>query len=112
MRLVALGVTAALVAAASTGCERGSSPIVVRIVHRERNAGVYSPSVVRIEAGGEVTWVETDRLLVHTATATAGSFGSSFLSYGQRYTVRFNAPGVYAFFCRIHPTMRGRVVVR
>ncbi len=52
-----------------------------------------------------------DPTKLHTVTARDDSFGSAFLSQGQRYTVRFNQPGVYRYFCDIHPTMVGQVDV-
>ena len=31
---------------------------------------------------------------------------------GQRFSRTFDAPGTYAYYCEIHPHMRGQIVVR
>ena len=68
------------------------------------------PAVLQVAAGTTVTWVEHDTRL-HTVTARDDSFGSWFLGDGQRYTVRFNRPGAYRYFCDVHPSMVGEVDV-
>ncbi len=40
-----------------------------------------------------------------------GSFNSGFLAPGQSFTLTFTDPGVYPYFCHIHPGMNGVVVV-
>ena len=100
--LVALTITAA------GGCT--GSPAPRDYTDTITRAG-YNPSVLHIYAGDTVTWINEDPNLLHTVTARDDSFGSGFLGDGQRYTVRFNRPGTYRYFCDIHPSMVGEVDV-
>jgi Cupredoxin-like domain len=58
-----------------------------------------------------VRWTNADAA-PHTVSAKAGAFGSTSLGKGQRYTHVFAQPGRFEYFCAIHPTMKGAVVVR
>ena len=47
------------------------------------------------------------------ATVAAGeSFNSGFLVPGDSFTLTFSDPGVYPYFCHIHPGMNGIVVAQ
>jgi hypothetical protein len=70
----------------------------------------YTPDDVVIHAGDTVVWRNDDRT-VHTVTASRGEFISGSMRAGQSYTVRFNTPGVYPYFCEPHEFMRGTVSV-
>jgi plastocyanin len=70
----------------------------------------YSPSPLRIRAGSTVTIVNRDTA-PHTATDDGGRWDTGALSQGQSATVTFDTPGTYTYFCTLHPTMKGRVVV-
>ncbi len=98
----------ALIVTAAGGC--GASPPVHDHAVTITGAG-YIPSVLHINAGDTVTWINEDADRLHTVTARDDSFGSWFLGDGQRYTVRFNRPGTYRYFCDIHPSMVGEVDV-
>ena len=95
------------------GCSHSSkaATVTVDIVGDPTRGGAYQPETLTIRAGTTVSWIERDTRL-HTITANDNSFGSAFLGSDQRYTVRFNKPGTYAYRCTIHPLMTGTVVVR
>lgn len=76
----------------------------------------YSPNPVIIHAKDSVVWVNEDDV-VHTVTSGA-SFdspdrGKEFDSglFGGSYTHLFDKPGIYNYFCQIHPTMIGKIIV-
>lgn len=71
---------------------------------------VYEPDPVTIEAGGKVTWLNQDAA-PHTATADDGSFDTGTIEQGKVRSESFKQPGTYAYFCEIHPDMRGTVEV-
>ena len=49
----------------------------------------------------------------HTVTSTDGAaLDSPRLGQGGRYAFTFRRAGTYAYLCAVHPSMRGRVVVR
>ena len=94
------------------GCTGGPPPTAsVEIIGDPAAGGAYKPAVLDVAPGTTVAWVELDTRL-HTVTARDDSFGSQFLSEGQTYTVRFNRPGVYRYYCAIHPDMAGEVDVK
>jgi plastocyanin len=71
----------------------------------------FSPMTVTVAAGAEVKWVNNDDI-PHTVRAVDGSFRSKALDTGDAFAFTFAKPGVYAYFCSIHPKMLGKVVVR
>ena len=98
---------------ACTSSSQSETKITVAItsLSETQPGGTYSPNVIHIHPGTEVTWIERDTTL-HTVTAQDGSFGSSLLKTGQTYTVRFNKAGDYHYYCEIHPEMVGEVIVQ
>ncbi len=77
----------------------------------------YSPNPIIIHAQDSVNWKNMDDV-VHTVTS-----GSSFNSpdrgqefdsglLGGSYTHKFMKPGIYNYFCQIHPTMVGKIIVK
>jgi plastocyanin len=77
----------------------------------------FQPDPVIIKANGTVTWTNKDNV-VHTVTSGDGfnsqDMGKVFDSgmLGGWYSHLFNATGTYNYFCQIHPTMKGKVIVR
>lgn len=71
----------------------------------------FVPSTIVVTAGQTVTFDNEDDD-AHTVTATDGSFDSKGLDTHQRWTHVFAKPGRYAYFCTLHPFMKGVVVVR
>lgn len=70
----------------------------------------YDPDPVTIEEGGKVIWVNRDAA-PHTATADDGSFDTGTIEQDKLKSESFKQPGTYAYFCEIHPDMRGTVEV-
>ena len=72
----------------------------------------FKPAHITIKRGTKVRWINKDTV-VHTATANNGrSFDSGLLRKGQRYTHTFKSVGKKGYFCKIHPHMKGSVVVK
>jgi plastocyanin len=70
----------------------------------------FSPNPLTIALGSTVTWTNRDGA-PHTVTADDGSWGSSTLGQGGTYSHVFTSPGTYTYYCAIHPSMKGTVVV-
>ncbi|WP_162139139.1 plastocyanin/azurin family copper-binding protein [Synechococcus sp. PCC 7336] len=72
----------------------------------------FKPASVTLQKGGWVTFVNMDAA-PHTATPEAGSqfMGTGRLRRGQSQIVEFPVAGVQAYFCEIHPSMQGTIVV-
>jgi plastocyanin len=76
----------------------------------------YDPNPIYVIANGTVIWNNKDTV-VHTVTSGNGfsdpNMGKEFDSglLGGRFVHKFNATGTYDYFCQIHPTMIGKVIV-
>jgi plastocyanin len=77
----------------------------------ELSKSCFSPAVVRVQAGDQVTWTNTDPD-VHTVTGVANSWGTDEkIGPDQSVSYKFDKPGVFPYFCYLHPSMAGAVVV-
>lgn len=74
----------------------------------------YDPSPIEVSAGDTVTWTNDDGV-AHTVTAgTPEAPGDTFdekVDAGASAEVTFDEAGTFSYFCAIHPTMTGEVVV-
>lgn len=68
----------------------------------------FNPATVDISTGDTVRWTNLDST-PHTVTGT--SFGSDTLNPGDSYEFLFTDLGTYDYYCEIHPTMEGTIVV-
>lgn len=70
----------------------------------------FTPENLTVPAGTRVTWRNTDGM-THTVTSDSGIFDSGNLSNNAVYSYTFDTPGVYPYFCRLHPGMTGTITV-
>lgn len=70
----------------------------------------YTPATLRVPVGTTIRWVNVG-VAPHSATANDGSFDSGFLDTGDRFDHTFTAPATIPYFCSIHPSMTGVIVV-
>ena len=69
----------------------------------------FTPSILRVDPGTEVTFVNKDPF-VHNIGATGwGMFED--MQWRDTFTATFEQPGIYPFACSYHPGMNGAVVV-
>ncbi len=71
---------------------------------------MFQPDSLTVPAGTTVTWVNRD-IVRHTVTSTEGLFDSGRLEFGGSFTYTFEEPGTFDYYCTIHPTMQGTVIV-
>ena len=71
----------------------------------------YAPRTVDVRSGGRVTWTNEDAV-PHTATDRAKGWDTGTLAKGASASKTFESPGTFAYYCTIHPSMTGTVVVR
>ena len=71
----------------------------------------FSPPTITVAAGTTVKWTNNDDI-PHTVRAVDGSFHSKAMDTDDSYAFTFAKPGVYSYFCSIHPKMVGKVVVK
>lgn len=71
----------------------------------------FGTTVTYVEPGERVTWTNRD-VVPHTVTGAASSWGDEgFLDNGEKVSYAFDEEGVYPYYCALHPTMVGAVVV-
>ena len=90
----------------------------------------YSPETLEIGVDEEVVWTNKDEGVHHTVTSGApGDNGVPGVSEGKRsnpdgafdgdlpdasaeYSFTFGEAGTFSYFCKVHPSMVGEIVVR
>jgi plastocyanin len=72
------------------------------------NHFAFHPPTLRIKRGGKVTFTNSQNV---THTASSGSFDTGRIAPGTSVTVTFDHKGTFAYHCKIHNFMKGKVVV-
>lgn len=75
------------------------------------NEMAFDPATITVKSGSIVRWVNRDSVIHSVVFSDTGINPSGALSASQSFSVRFTAPGTYAYHCGIHPKMLGTVVV-
>ena len=70
----------------------------------------FYPAVIKVKKGSAVTWIQNDRM-THDVVSSDRLFKSQRLRQGQSFTQQFDQPGVYNYYCSLHPSMKGQVIV-
>ncbi len=71
----------------------------------------FTPATLTVQRRDRVVWVNKD-LFPHTATATAKVFDSHEIPANGSWTYIARKAGEYAYGCSLHPTMKGKLIVR
>jgi plastocyanin len=80
----------------------------------------WSNKEVHIDLGEKVTWDWLGPDLAHSVTGISGNdlqwdsdphTDAPYHRAGYSYTLQFDEPGTYVFQCKLHPFVRGEVVV-
>jgi plastocyanin/uncharacterized membrane protein YozB (DUF420 family) len=66
----------------------------------------FEPKELSVRAGTTVEWIDEGGR--HTVEADDGSFKSGTLTAGGRFERKFDAPGVYPYFCTFHGDKHGQ----
>jgi len=69
----------------------------------------FKPGTVKLKRGGRVTFANTANT-AHTATH-AGVFDTKRIQPGESETVKLERRGTFVYHCKIHPFMKGKIVV-
>src|SRR5204862_7790275 len=70
----------------------------------------FSPVRLTVKSGTTVTWLNADDT-PHTVASSSKLFKSKALDTEDSFSFTFTTPGVYQYFCSLHPYMTGTVVV-
>ncbi|MFB5607917.1 MAG: fibronectin type III domain-containing protein [Candidatus Nitrosomaritimum yanchengensis] len=74
----------------------------------------FTPHNAKIRQGGIISWTNTDMFLHDVESGTSGNPTDRFdlhLMPGETGQIRFDFPGVYNYFCKLHPWATGLVTV-
>jgi plastocyanin len=66
----------------------------------------FDQTEVHVAPGATVLWVNASPLQ-HTVTADDASFDSGLVDPGATFSMSFDAPGVYQYFCQPHGSAGG-----
>lgn len=93
----------------------GSVPVTIVGIQGDNS---YSPNPIHIKAGQTITWHNSDAIS-HTVTSGSSTdpdegklFNSGAILSKQDYSLTFDDPGTYDYFCVYHPSMVGQVIVK
>jgi plastocyanin len=100
---LAIAVALAVTGRAAAMDEGGPPPVDIEFAS-------YAPPQIQVLAGDTVTWQNMSSR-AHTVSAVDGTWSSAHIAGGDMFTHRFDATGAYAYYCQIHPFMRGEVDV-
>jgi plastocyanin len=98
-RLFALTLVLALAATATAGAATKTVQI---------KGFAFKPATIEVNRGDRVTFANGSGV---THTATGASFDTKRIAPGKSATVKFGKRGTFAYHCKIHPSMKGKVVV-
>jgi plastocyanin len=70
----------------------------------------FSPQKLTVKAGSTVTWTNEDDI-PHALASSTKVFRSKTLDTDDKFSFTFTTPGVYEYFCSLHPHMTGSIVV-
>ena len=75
----------------------------------------YIPSVIVVDSGNQVTWINEDSAFHSVTSGFYGEptelFDSGYLDPFESYTLTFDETGIYDYYCTLHPWMKGQVIV-
>jgi len=75
----------------------------------------YIPSIIVIDSGKQVTWVNQDSAFHSVTSGFYGAptelFDSGHMDPFESYTLTFDDVGTFDYFCTLHPWMKGQVIV-
>jgi plastocyanin len=70
----------------------------------------FTPAVLTVKLGATVIFENHDDI-PHLVVAVAGKFRSKALDTNDKFSVTFDKPGEIAYFCGLHPHMKGKIIV-
>jgi plastocyanin len=70
----------------------------------------FTPDVLTVKPGTTITFENHDDI-PHLVVAVDGKYRSKALDTNDKFSIAFDKPGEYAYFCGLHPTMKGKIIV-
>jgi plastocyanin len=105
---------AALVAAAIPAVGASDLAAVTTAAHSvtvQIDNFTFAPPDLTVTAGTTVIWKNADDS-PHRIADINGAYASAALDTDDSFSHTFATPGVYKYFCSLHPYMKGKIVVK
>ena len=113
----AAGTTAAAATTAAAGTSAAPTSTTTTVAKASGTADIvavdfaFKPQNIEVTAGTKVTWTNNDTT-THQIVSKGDPFpGDGTIDVGATYSVTFDQPGTYDYFCGIHNSMTGSIVV-
>jgi plastocyanin len=71
----------------------------------------FVPDSLTVKVGQTVTWLNQDNT-DHDIVAVQGEFKSGLFGQGKSFSFTFAKAGTYAYYCSVHPNMKGTIIVQ
>ena len=71
----------------------------------------FNPRTITIQKGESIIWTNEDSVKHSIVSDSGNEIASDSISKGEIYEHTFNNVGTYSYYCGIHPSMKGEVVV-
>ncbi len=71
----------------------------------------FEPATITVSPGTTVVWTNVGPT-AHTTTSRQRLWDSGILQKGASYRFTFDKPGAYDYWCVLHPSMLGTVIVK
>ena len=114
----AMGIVTSPLAFADHPTATVRNPVGTSVPGCEETDECFIPSVVTVDVGGAVTWINEDAA-AHTITSGVladggpdGVFDSGLFAPETEFSHTFDEIGEYPYFCMVHPWMSGLVIVQ
>ncbi|MGC1466917.1 MAG: cupredoxin family copper-binding protein [Pseudolabrys sp.] len=105
-KLLLSTVSAVAVIAILTAAPAGAEETQVKI-----DNFTFSPQQLTVKSGATVTWINQDDI-PHVVVSDVRQFKSNALDTDDKFSFTFSTPGIYKYFCALHPHMTGIIVVQ
>ena len=72
----------------------------------------FTSGELTIKVGDTVTWTNYDLQRHNVVSVLGDELNSGMLYKGNKYYHTFTNAGTYDYYCTIHPSMKGKIIVR
>lgn len=103
-RPYAAGLAGALLVAAGVAGAAQTHTVLIENMH-------FTPANLTVRRGDRIVWINKD-FFAHTVSDSMQRFDSGNIPASASWSYRANRRGEYAYECRLHPGMQGRLTVQ
>jgi plastocyanin len=113
-----IGLTFTIIALPSSAMGQSKIVSIVKGASNPSSTEPYNPSPLSVPVGTTVAWINNDNT-AHTVTegnpsgnTPPNGFDSGILAPGKTFTHTFDKPGTVQYYCTLHPTMLGEIIIK